>query len=1018
MQLARGGVWPGRRPAGAAAGGVGRGVDHASDGSTAVLRTPGRFALALGAGGGGGGGGGATARAASGATASTSTRTSTRTSTSTSTSTSTRTSTSASAARSIIHPLPGGCGAGQRRCRSASSPRGLTRPAPLPGRVSAAAAGAAASAAGAAAEDLDPGELDELMYQLYCSSSGVDDGGDAGDVSGSSSCSSCSCSQLPAYCGPLELREVPGAGVGVYATEHVTAGQLLLATHPLALLRSGPGGGQPSPLDLAALLSAGALSPLAATWLTCLAADGSSSSSSSSSGGGGGSGGSGDGGSGGGGSGGGGSGGTGRRRRLAALRSLFKQPFDAAAAAAPSAESTGGGGGGGVACPLPPEAVLGVVAFNAYGEQRPDPVLVAMRAAVAAAAAVRQQDEEQEQEEQGEAATGGGGGGGCVGLWPAFSLINHSCAPVASYGLVGDVMVVRAAADLSPGQQVTISYSGRRALAPLAARRAYLLRHYGFLCACERCSLEDAGAAAAGADQEAGQQQGADNGSSGSSSSSSSSSSSGRLPVELPDYLEGLHATCGRMVAPHLAALLSPPGRSSSRWRDSHQPQPQAQAQPQPQPGSAGGGQPWAADGVAGGAAGPAGGSGSGSGSGSGNGSGSLLGGPQGEDVGDVVAELQQLAGYLSQCWQQVLRAAAAATTAGSSSGADADGSSRSSSRDDAGGGGGSSSEGLSEREVLWLEGSVFLLLNQLMTAVAAAGLLQRIATEPQLQLQLQLQPPAAWGPAVAPPSAAGVVDVTTAAAAAGGQSDAGGARAAAAKGRRRKQKGAGGSSSGGGGQVTTSPPPPPPLPASIAVRALAARRWRLSELPPPVLQTYVDLLSQAADVAGAVAPGSDLSTALAVRLLAGVEAAVAAAAAAAAAGAAGQEQQEEARESEAYREAELRCYDTLSAKYGILDFDTYEQLLAACCRVYGAEFVRLPGVDPVDCSGVPGAGAMGGGGQARSVGHGEAAGAVGAAGGGTSRGPGGVGEAEGAGGGMAGLPMQAVEVEAEVVVD
>ena len=49
--------------------------------------------------------------------------------------------------------------------------------------------------------------------------------------------------------------------------------------------------------------------------------------------------------------------------------------------------------------------------------------------------------------------------------------------------------------------------------------------------------------------------------------------------------------------------------------------------------------------------------------------------------------------------------------------------------------------------------------------------------------------------------------------------------------------------------------------------------------------------------MAGAVAPGSDLTTALAVRLLAAV---------AAAAGA----------ESEAYREAELRCYDTLSTKW------------------------------------------------------------------------------------------------------
>ena len=133
------------------------------------------------------------------------------------------------------------------------------------------------------------------------------------------------------------------------------------------------------------------------------------------------------------------------------LRSLFQQPFNAAAAATPpqppgAAAAAGSSSSGAaaaaaaaavVACPLPPDAVVAVVAYNAYGEQRPDPVLTRMRAAAQQGGLGQG---------EGEGAVGQGAEaaaveaeaavGGCVGLWPAFSLINHSCAPVASYGLV------------------------------------------------------------------------------------------------------------------------------------------------------------------------------------------------------------------------------------------------------------------------------------------------------------------------------------------------------------------------------------------------------------------------------------------------------------------------------------------------------------------------------------------------------------------------------------------------------
>jgi hypothetical protein len=39
-----------------------------------------------------------------------------------------------------------------------------------------------------------------------------------------------------------------------------------------------------------------------------------------------------------------------------------------------------------------------------------------------------------------------------VGVWPAFSLFNHSCDPSAVHYVVGDRMVVRAAHDIQQGE--------------------------------------------------------------------------------------------------------------------------------------------------------------------------------------------------------------------------------------------------------------------------------------------------------------------------------------------------------------------------------------------------------------------------------------------------------------------------------------------------------------------------------------------------------------------------------------
>lgn len=64
--------------------------------------------------------------------------------------------------------------------------------------------------------------------------------------------------------------------------------------------------------------------------------------------------------------------------------------------------------------------------------------------------------------------------GGHVGIFPWFSFLNHSCSPNTSYLVMGDAMVVRAAADTATGEQLTITYIGPRVLEPLEQRRSYL----------------------------------------------------------------------------------------------------------------------------------------------------------------------------------------------------------------------------------------------------------------------------------------------------------------------------------------------------------------------------------------------------------------------------------------------------------------------------------------------------------------------------------------------------------------
>ena len=64
--------------------------------------------------------------------------------------------------------------------------------------------------------------------------------------------------------------------------------------------------------------------------------------------------------------------------------------------------------------------------------------------------------------------------GSHVGVFPWFSFLNHSCCPNTSYMVLGDVMVVRAAADVAGGEPLSATYIGPRTMEPLVQRRAYL----------------------------------------------------------------------------------------------------------------------------------------------------------------------------------------------------------------------------------------------------------------------------------------------------------------------------------------------------------------------------------------------------------------------------------------------------------------------------------------------------------------------------------------------------------------
>jgi SET domain-containing protein len=77
-----------------------------------------------------------------------------------------------------------------------------------------------------------------------------------------------------------------------------------------------------------------------------------------------------------------------------------------------------------------------------------------------------------------------------MGLYfPLVSSLNHACDPTCDVSFSGGAEArIRARRALNSGDELTIAYVNEQL--PRAERRARLREHYGFECACRRCSAE------------------------------------------------------------------------------------------------------------------------------------------------------------------------------------------------------------------------------------------------------------------------------------------------------------------------------------------------------------------------------------------------------------------------------------------------------------------------------------------------------------------------------------------------
>ena len=76
------------------------------------------------------------------------------------------------------------------------------------------------------------------------------------------------------------------------------------------------------------------------------------------------------------------------------------------------------------------------------------------------------------------------------GVWPLACLVNHSCIPNVQVHFLGDFLILRAASNIAPGEELLMSYVSP--LQPHHLRQEHLSSRFNFTCSCPRCKLDEA----------------------------------------------------------------------------------------------------------------------------------------------------------------------------------------------------------------------------------------------------------------------------------------------------------------------------------------------------------------------------------------------------------------------------------------------------------------------------------------------------------------------------------------------
>ena len=76
-------------------------------------------------------------------------------------------------------------------------------------------------------------------------------------------------------------------------------------------------------------------------------------------------------------------------------------------------------------------------------------------------------------------------------IYPAASLLNHSCVPAITNKFVGPVLEIRTVRSIESGKEVTNCYGPHHRRHPHQERQEMLQTQYGFRCTCQACTSPD-----------------------------------------------------------------------------------------------------------------------------------------------------------------------------------------------------------------------------------------------------------------------------------------------------------------------------------------------------------------------------------------------------------------------------------------------------------------------------------------------------------------------------------------------